>query len=127
MDGVIRTRVGYTGGSRANPTYYSLGDNTESIQIEFDPTVISYDALLDKFWSNHDASRKSRVQYQSGIWYESEEQKKAIEKAVAYQSKLPRYNGRKIASHIAPLGDFYLAEDYHQKYLDRSMLKYPLY
>lgn len=127
IPGVVRTRVGYTGGKKKDPSYYSLGDNTEAVQVEFDPTKITFDELLDLFWTSHDASRKGSIQYRSAIWFESEEQQQAIEKSVKYQSNLPRYRGRKIATHIAPLGDFYLAEDYHQKYLDRSLLKYPLY
>ncbi|EGD72252.1 methionine sulfoxide reductase A [Salpingoeca rosetta] len=122
MPGVLRTRVGYTGGHKSNPTYYSLGDHTEAVQIEFDPKVVTFEQLLDKFWVQHDASRKSSRQYQSALWYQTEDQKQAILKAIEAEEKKARYRGRKIATHVAPLGPFYLAEDYHQKYLDRSLL-----
>eukprot|EP00043_Microstomoeca_roanoka_P011624 m.109763 g.109763 ORF g.109763 m.109763 type:complete len:104 (-) comp15250_c0_seq1:943-1254(-) len=98
-----------------------MGDHTESVQIEFDPQIISYEQLLSKFWIMHDATMKCGRQYRSAIWYQTEEQKQAIEKSKQEQMTMPRYAGRKIVTHIAPLGDFYLAEDYHQKYLDRSL------
>lgn len=71
---MIRTRVGYAGGSKENPTYYSLGDHSETIQIDYDPTQISYGQLLEVFWNSHNPTYEpwSR-QYMSIIFYHSED------------------------------------------------------
>jgi len=111
---VIRTRVGYAGGTKENPTYYSLGDHSETIQIDYDPTQISYKQLLDVFWASHNPIYKpwSR-QYMSIIFYHNEEQKRlAIETKESEEARL----GRDIFTDIVPFSKFYLAEDYHQKY-----------
>lgn len=111
---MIRTRVGYAGGSKENPTYYSLGDHSETIQIDYDPTQISYRQLLDVFWSSHNPIYEpwSR-QYKSTIFFHSEEQKRlAIETKDSEEARL----GRRIFTEIIPFSEFYLAEDYHQKY-----------
>jgi peptide-methionine (S)-S-oxide reductase len=114
LPGVIRTRVGFTGGTKKNPTYDSLGDHTESLQIDFDPTIVSYEKLLEIFWStkNHCAVAGSR-QYMSAVFYSNDAQRKLAEKTRAEQTtKL----GQKITTSLLPLETFYLAEDYHQKY-----------
>jgi peptide-methionine (S)-S-oxide reductase len=118
MDGVVSTRVGYTGGTKKNPTYHSLGDHTETVQIDFDPTRISYEQLLDVFWKSHDpAARSWSRQYRSIILYHNSEQKRlALESMTRLEERL---NG-KIHTEIAPAGEFYPAEDYHQKYYLRS-------
>ncbi len=111
---MIRTRVGYAGGSKENPTYYSLGDHSETIQIDYDPTKISYKQLLDVFWSSHSPVYEpwSR-QYMSIVFYHSEEQKRlAQETKESEEARL----GRDIFTEIIPFSEFYLAEDYHQKY-----------
>lgn len=114
IDGVIRTRVGYAGGTSNNPTYYNLGDHSETIQIDYDPTQISYDELLDVFWDSHDPTVPPfSQQYKSVIFYHNEAQKRlAIESKEQEEARL----GRKIVTEIIPFSKFYLAEDYHQKY-----------
>ena len=77
MPGVIRTRVGYTGGTTVDPTYHDLGDHSETIQIDYDPTQVSYQALLDVFWNSHNPTTRSwSRQYASAVFYHSDEQKK---------------------------------------------------
>jgi methionine-S-sulfoxide reductase len=110
----VRTRVGYAGGTSARPTYHDLGDHSESIQVDYDPQVVTYDALLDVFWTAHDptAAEWSR-QYRSAIFVASDEEKRA---AVASRDRRAAALGEEIATAIEPLGTFTLAEDYHQKY-----------
>jgi methionine-S-sulfoxide reductase len=115
---VIRTRVGYTGGTTRNPTYYRLGDHTETLQLDFDPSRITYQKLLEIFWAtpNHCARSGSR-QYLSAIFCGTDAQKKL---ALESRDHLAR-QGKKVSAEILPLGPFYLAEDYHQKYQLRLM------
>ena len=114
MDGVIRTRVGYSGGQKLNPTYRSIGDHSETIQIDYDPARISYQDLLLVFWQSHDPTYKTwRRQYMSAIFYHDDEQRKlALETRALEEDQ----RNRKIHTEITALGRFYLAEDYHQKY-----------
>ena len=111
---MIRTRVGYAGGTKENPTYYSLGDHSETIQIDYDPTKISYRQLLDVFWNSHQPIYESwSRQYLSIIFYHDEEQQRlAMETKESEEARLERA----IFTEIAPFSGFYLAEDYHQKY-----------
>jgi methionine-S-sulfoxide reductase len=115
---VVRTRVGYSGGTKENPTYHDLGDHSESIQIDFDPTQISYQHLLEVFWKAHDpTSRSWSRQYRAALFFHNEEQKR-----LALESKdreAARING-KIRTELLPASEFYLAEDYHQKYYLRQ-------
>lgn len=108
QEGVIRTRVGYADGEKEDPSYHELGDHTETVMLEYDPEKISYEKLLELFWSNHDYDRKRKPQYASKIFYLDEEQRKKAE-----ESKL-RYPNAK--TDIGELDKFYIAEDYHQKY-----------
>jgi len=111
---VIRTRVGYAGGDRENPTYRSIGDHAETIQIDYDPALISYEELLNLFWGWHNpVSPSSSQQYASIIHYETEEQKRLAEKSLQNREEVL---GRKVYTVIIPLGTFTLAEEYHQKY-----------
>lgn len=115
----MRTRVGYAGGTKKNPTYHSLGDHTETIQIDFDPEKIPYERLLDIFWASHDPTSKSwSRQYKAVIFYHDEEQKKL---AAATRDRLAAKLGTKIHTEILPYEGFYLAEPYHQKYRLRSV------
>ena len=111
---MISTRVGYTGGTTQDPTYYSLGDHTETIQIDFDPSVVSYRDLLKVFWSSHDATQKPwSKQYKAAVYYNSDEQRKlAIETRDMLEAKIDK----KVYTEIVPEETFYLAEAYHQKY-----------
>lgn len=113
--GVIRTKVGYSGGTSDNPVYRKLGDHTEVIEVHYDPTVITFDNLLDLFWNNHEygLSAKIKRQYMSLILYHDEQQKKIAEESFQVES---RKRNEKITTEIRPAGPFYPAESYHQKY-----------
>jgi peptide-methionine (S)-S-oxide reductase len=115
---VIRTRVGYSGGTKKNPTYHDLGDHSETIQIDFDPAQISYQNLLEVFWKSHDPNRPSwSRQYRPALFFHHEEQKRlALE---SRDREAARING-KIRTEILPASEFYPAEDYHQKYYLRQ-------
>jgi len=111
---VIRTRVGYAGGTSPSPTYRSIGDHAETIQIDYDPTVISYAELLALFWNNHTPTyRSASRQYASIIHYHTEDERLQAEKTRQEQEEAL---GTAVYTEIIPLGDFTLAEDYHQKY-----------
>jgi len=111
--GVIRTTVGYTGGSKKNPSYHSMGNHSESLEIEWDPEQTTYEALLEMFWKGHSPTTPSCRQYMSGIWYHSEEQLSIIKKSMeAHKSQF----ARPIVTVIEPAGTFTPAEGYHQKF-----------
>ncbi|MBT8330443.1 MAG: peptide-methionine (S)-S-oxide reductase [Desulfofustis sp.] len=111
---MVRTRVGYAGGQKASPTYRSIGDHTETIQIDFDPNLISYEQLLDIFWNSHDPTRSSRPgQYMRAVFYQNEQQR---ELAMASKAALERKIGSTVRTEIVPVRSFTMAEDYHQKY-----------
>ena len=111
--------MGYTGGSTKDPTYQNLGDHTESLQIDFDDTVVSYQELLDLFFDYHDPySQSYSAQYKSAIFYENENQKLLAEKKKA---ALEEDMGKTVYTEILPLETFYLAEAYHQKYHLRNV------
>jgi len=127
-DGVWVTAVGYTGGFTPNPTYEETctarTGHTEAVLVVFDPKVISYDELLIKFWEIHDPTTANRqgndvgTQYRSGIYTTTDEQAKiAQESAAIYQGALTKAGLGEITTEIAPAGEFYFAEDYHQQYL----------
>ncbi|MBS3157842.1 peptide-methionine (S)-S-oxide reductase MsrA [Candidatus Woesearchaeota archaeon] len=123
-------QVGYTGSDFKDPSYEDVcSDNTghaEAIEIEFDSKVVSYNELLDVFWQSHDPCTLNRqgvdigTQYRSAIFYQSEEQKK---KAVASKQELQKKFSNKIVTEITKATDFYRAEEYHQKYLEKKGLK----
>lgn len=114
MPGVVRTRVGYAGGTKENPEYYDLGGHSETIQIDYDPAQISYQQLLDVFWDSHRPTSPSwSRQYASIIFYHDEEQKRL---AMETRDREAAKYGSEIFTEIVPFTDFYLAENYHQKY-----------
>ena len=117
LPGVIGTQVGYSGGEKKSPTYYHLGDHTETIQIEFDPKQITYNRLLDYFWQQHDPVYPAKTQYKSIIFYHDERQRKLAEVS---KEKQQRKSKGEITTEIRPAKDFYLAEEYHQKYLKKN-------
>jgi peptide-methionine (S)-S-oxide reductase len=129
IKGVISTTVGYMGGKTKNPTYEQVcTDKTghaEVVQITYDPSVVSYEKLLDVFWDIHDPTQKNRqgpdvgTQYRSVIFYHSEEQKKIAEDLKQKQTN--RYK-KEIVTEIIPAKEFYPAEDYHQKYLEKNRI-----
>ena len=110
--------MGYAGGKKSSPTYHSLGDHTESIEIEFDPGQVSYEDLLKVFWAGHAPVRRAYSrQYASLILYHNDEQRKL---AVASKAREEERRKAKLYTEIAPAGTFWPAEDYHQKYYLRS-------
>lgn len=115
----MRTRVGYTGGTTSDPTYQTIGDHAEAIEVEFDPARIGYRDLLAVFWEAHDpAYRSFSRQYRAAIFWSGDEQRQLAAKSrLALEKNAPR----SVATAIEPLGQFTPAEDYHQKYYLRSM------
>jgi len=125
IPGVIRTRVGYAGGSKENPTYHNLDGHTETIQIDYDPEKISYDDLIDLFWNNHDPTHLKSTQYMSIIFFHDEEQEKIAKKT---KEKLQEEYSNNIKTQIRAFSRFYPAEDYHQKYhLSKHKILYKAY
>ncbi len=126
--GVVSTRVGYTGGQTKNPSYREVcSDSTghaESIEIVFDPSVVSYEDLLDQFFSLHDPTQVNRqgpdvgTQYRSAVFYQGEAQKEAALKAIERLNQSGKYD-RPIATQVLPSTEFYEAEDYHQLYYQK--------
>ena len=115
---MIRTRVGYAGGQTAAPTYRSMGDHTETVQVDYDPGRISYGRLLDIFWKNHQPTGGSwSRQYMNAIFYHDEKQQRiAMDSKAAVEQKV----GPALTTKVLPLRSFTMAEDYHQKYLLKS-------
>ena len=126
--GVYSTAVGYAGGYTENPTYEEVCSartgHAEVVLVVFDPAVISYAELLRVFWENHDPTQGMRqgndvgTQYRSAIYYADEDQRAAAEESRSrYQSALAQAGYGMISTEIAPLRQFFYAEDYHQQYL----------
>jgi len=132
IDGVLSTQVGYTGGTVKSPTYEQVCSGTtghfEAIQITFDPSKISYKKLLDIYWHNIDPTKTDGQfcdigsQYRPAIFYHDESQKK-----IAEESKKELLKTKNIVVEILPAQPFYPAEDYHQKYYQKSPFRYELY
>lgn len=116
LPGVIRTRVGYAGGSSNAPTYRDMGDHTETVQIDFDPEMITLENILDVFWNNHNPMNINEYkgsQYKSLLLYRDENQEKAMKQVLTQRKELGKGEP---ATEIAPDSGFHLAEDRHQKY-----------
>jgi peptide-methionine (S)-S-oxide reductase len=110
----VRTRVGYTGGKLVDPTYHQLGDHTEALQVDFDPHRTSYAELLALFWAAHRPQRPAYSrQYRAALWYADGEQEELARESAA---EVERSLGKRVLTELEPLGRFYAAEDYHQKY-----------
>ena len=110
--------MGYAGGTTPNPTYYNIGNHSETVQVDYDPTIVSYEQLLAAFWSGHNpAYSPYSVQYRSAIFCTNDQQQKLAEASKkAEESKL----GKIVYTTIEPYTGFYVAEDYHQKYYLRQ-------
>ena len=118
MPGVVRTRVGYAGGTDPDPSYYSLGDHIEVVQVEYDPDALAYEDLLDVFWANHDPfSAPYKRQYRGVVLAHDDAQRRA---AQASKAALEDRTGQSVQTPVETLEEFTLAEDYHQKYELRS-------
>lgn len=106
--------MGYAGGSHRDPTYDDMGDHTESFQLDFDPSVITYQQLLDAFWAGHQPTRPSySKQYMAAVFCESAEQERL---ATTARDRLADKLGVAVQTAVRIGARFYLAEDYHQKY-----------
>ena len=128
VEGAVSTAVGYTGGSFKNPTYEDVCSgktgHAEAVEVEYDPSRISYEELLNVFWELHDPTTLNRqgpdvgTQYRSAIFFHTAEQKAA---AIASQEKLQQSGRYKnpIVTEIVPASQFYRAEDYHQQYFEK--------
>jgi peptide-methionine (S)-S-oxide reductase len=131
VPGVVSTAVGYSGGHVDQPTYQQVCTDTtghaEVVLIEFDPSAVTFDQLLDVLWSTHDPTTLNRQgpdvgsQYRSAIFFFSEEQRRAAE---ASRDRLGRSGrlGSPVVTEIKPAGPFWRAEEYHQCYLERRGL-----
>lgn len=116
---MVSTRVGYAGGTTPNPSYYRLGDHSETVQIEYNPARISYGELLRVFWNSHNpVYEASSRQYMSIIFYHNDGQRRL---AIETKEQEEREKGRRVFTDIVPAGSFYLAEDYHQKHFLRQV------
>jgi peptide-methionine (S)-S-oxide reductase len=125
-DGVISTRVGYSGGNTPNATYRNHGAHAEAVEIMFDPAKISYRKLLEFFFQIHDPTTRDRQgndiggSYRSAIFYTSDEQRRVAEDTIADVEASGLWPG-KVVTEVKPAGAFWEAEEEHQDYL----LKYP--
>ncbi|MFB6357390.1 MAG: peptide-methionine (S)-S-oxide reductase [bacterium] len=124
MPGVVRTRVGYAGGDKENPTYHELGDHTEALQLEYDTEEFPYIQLLNEIFSRHDPGENTaHRQYQNVIWYHDEAQQQTIEHYV--DTRLDKFDSTgDMATRVEPLEQFWRAEQYHQKYYLQKQAKF---
>ena len=133
VKGVSNVTVGYTGGHTKDPSYEEVcTDETghaESVQVEFDPSAVSYDRLLEVFWRVHDPTTRNRQgpdigsQYRSAIFYHSPEQKEKAIASKASHERDYRKAGMMIVTEIVPATTFYPAEEYHQRYHEKHGLR----
>ncbi|XP_076920803.1 peptide methionine sulfoxide reductase A5-like [Bidens hawaiensis] len=120
LDGVVRTTVGYAGGSKSNPEYRSLGDHAESLQIEYDPRVINFRQLLEIFWSSHDSRQVFGQgpdvgnQYRSIIFVNGTDESRLA--TISKEREQTKSRSSIVTTQIQQLGTFYPAEPEHQKF-----------
>ena len=134
-EGVYSTAVGYAGGFTPNPTYEETctgrTGHAEVVLVVFHPAKVSYEQLLAVFWENHDPTQGMRqggdvgTQYRSAIYTTSDAQREAATRSLAaYQQRLADAGYGAVTTEVAPLGDFYYAEPYHQQYLSKNPAGY---
>jgi peptide-methionine (S)-S-oxide reductase len=135
VEGVYTTAVGYAGGYTPNPTYEETCSgrtgHTEAVLVVFDPAKTSYEAILKLFWEGHDPTQANRqgndvgTQYRSALYTFGDAQARAAEESKAmYGAQLASAGYGTIATELAPAGEFYYAEDYHQQYLAKNPAGY---
>jgi peptide-methionine (S)-S-oxide reductase len=132
IKGVTSTAVGYTGGAKLNPTYKDVCSGTtghaEAVEIEFNPTEVSYLELLAAFWKSHDPTTLNRqgpdvgTQYRSAIFFHDAEQEASARDSKAILEKEGIFK-RPIVTQILPAAPFYRAEDYHQQYFEKQGIR----
>jgi peptide-methionine (S)-S-oxide reductase len=128
-DGVKDAIVGYTGGSNENPSYEEVctgsTGHAEAVEVTFDPDEVSYSDLLDVFWGLHDPTQLNRqgpdhgTQYRTAIFFHTPEQE---QEAIASRERAQADHRKPIVTEIVPASEFYPAEDYHQRYLEKRGL-----
>jgi peptide-methionine (S)-S-oxide reductase len=122
MDGVVSTRVGYSGGDVANATYRNHGSHAEAVEIVFDPSKTSYRALLEFFFQIHDPSTQDRqgndrgASYRSAIFFTTPEQERVARDTISDVDASGLWPG-KVVTEVEPAGEFWEAEPEHQDYL----------
>ena len=131
IKGVTATAVGYSGGTMVSPTYRDVcTDRTghaEVVRVEYNPNAVSYDDLLEVFWTNHDPTQVNRqgpdvgTQYRSAVFFHNDVQAEAARASKEKLEQSGRFS-RPIATRIEPAAEFYLAEEYHQQYLEKRGL-----
>ncbi|WP_158057621.1 peptide-methionine (S)-S-oxide reductase MsrA [Halorussus halophilus] len=130
LDGVSEVTSGYAGGHVENPTYEAVcsGDtgHAEVIQVEYDPGKLSYEDLLQVFFTVHDPTQLNRqgpdvgTQYRSAVFYHDDEQKQTVERFISELEAEGAYDEDEIVTEISPLEEFYEAEEYHQDYYEKN-------
>ena len=129
VEGVIETEVGYTGGVTKNPTYKDVCTNetghAEVVKVTFDPSIVSYEELLEIFWEIHNPTTLNRqgwdigTQYRSAVFYSNEEQRLSAIKLKEKLESSGKYK-KSIVTEIIPAAEYYKAEEYHQKYHEKT-------
>mgnify|MGYP006095296369 CR=1 FL=1 len=132
VEGVKKTSVGYIGGNSPDPSYEQVctgrSGHAEAVEVIFDPEVVSFEVLLDVFWKKHDPTTLNRqgpdigTQYRSAIYYHSTEQKRVAEESKETFQASGKYRSP-VVTEITEAPIYYLAEDYHQKYLEKRGMK----
>jgi peptide-methionine (S)-S-oxide reductase len=133
LDGVVDAAVGYEGGHSDNPSYgdvcTDLTGHAEVVEVEYHPSKVSYERLLDVFWSSHDPTQVNRqgpdtgTQYRTVIFYHTPEQEQAARASKARLEASKKFR-RPIATEIVPAQTFYRAEEYHQQYLAKRGVRH---
>ena len=131
IEGVTNTAVGFMGGKTENPSYEEVCTKTtghaEVVHLEFDPSIVTYEALLNVLWNIHDPTTLNRQgpdvgsQYRSAIFYHTAEQQSAALKSKAAIGEAGKFTGP-IVTEISQATKFYIAEDYHQQYFEKNGL-----
>jgi peptide-methionine (S)-S-oxide reductase len=126
IEGVLRTTVGYTGGTVEHPSYEQVCSDTtghaEAVEVWFDPSIVSYGDLLRAFWAVHDPTSRNRQgwdfgsQYRSAIFVTDAVQEQA---AISSRDERQQSLDKEIVTQIVPAAEFYDAEDYHQRYFEK--------
>ncbi len=129
VPGVVETAVGYTGGTKDNPTYEQVctgsTGHAEAVEVTYDPERVSYDDLLNVFWSNHNPTTKNRQgwdvgsQYRSAVFFHSPEQQAAAEVSKE-EIQAGLHWPKKVVTEIEPASTFWRAEEYHQRYFEKT-------
>lgn len=132
IKGVKSTTVGYLGGTLTDPTYEDVCSgqtgHAEVVQIEYDPSIVTYDDLLTVFWNNHDPTTLNRQgpdvgdQYRSAVFFQNAEQEAAAKVSKEKLQNSEKFKNKKIVTEIVPASQFYKAEEYHQQYFEKCGL-----